>query len=116
MLFRSVLVIDTIGVKPPPGIAPADTLEVSRRIKREAGSTYRVNGREVRAKDVQLLFADASTGANSPALVRQGQISELIAAKPENRRRVLEEAAGIGGLHARRHEADLKLASASNNL
>lgn len=111
-----VLVIDAIDSRPPPGIAPADTLEVSRKIKREAGSTYRVNGREVRAKDVQLLFADASTGANSPALVRQGQISELIAAKPENRRRVLEEAAGIGGLHARRHEADLKLAAASANL
>ncbi len=111
-----VLVLDAAETKPPPGIPPSDTLEVSRRIKREAGSTYRVNGKEVRAKDVQLLFADASTGANSPALVRQGQISELIAAKPENRRRVLEEAAGIGGLHARRHEADLKLAAASANL
>jgi chromosome segregation protein len=111
-----VLVLDAEGAKPPPGIAPSDTIEVSRKIKREAGSTYRVNGKEVRAKDVQLLFADASTGANSPALVRQGQISELIAAKPENRRRVLEEAAGIGGLHARRHEADLKLAAASANL
>lgn len=111
-----VLVLDAEGAKPPPGIAPADTLEISRKIKREAGSTYRINGREVRAKDVQLLFADASTGANSPALVRQGQISELIAAKPENRRRILEEAAGIAGLHARRHEADLKLNAASANL
>ncbi|KAF0173738.1 MAG: chromosome segregation protein, partial [Caulobacteraceae bacterium] len=111
-----VLVLDASETKPPPGIPASDTLEISRRIKRESGSTYRVNGKEVRAKDVQLLFADASTGANSPALVRQGQISELIAAKPENRRRVLEEAAGIGGLHARRHEADLKLAAASANL
>ena len=65
-----------------------------------AGSTYRVNGREVRARDVQLLFADAATGAHSPALVRQGQIGELIAAKPQERRRILEEAAGISGLHA----------------
>ncbi|MBL8558272.1 MAG: chromosome segregation protein SMC [Hyphomonadaceae bacterium] len=111
-----ILVLDAEGAKPPPGVAPADTLEISRKIKREAGSTYRINGREVRAKDVQLLFADASTGANSPALVRQGQISELIAAKPENRRRILEEAAGIAGLHARRHEADLKLNAASANL
>jgi chromosome segregation protein len=111
-----VLVLDAADAKPPPGVTPSDVLEISRKIKREAGSTYRINGKEVRAKDVQLLFADASTGANSPALVRQGQISELIAAKPENRRRVLEEAAGIAGLHARRHEADLKLASASNNL
>jgi len=99
-----------------PGDPGADTLEVVRRIKREAGSSYKINGRDARAKDVQLLFADASTGANSPALVRQGQISELIGAKPENRRRILEEAAGISGLHARRHEADLKLRAAQANL
>ena len=80
------------------------------------GSTYRVNGREVRARDVQLLFADASTGANSPALVRQGQISELIAAKPQNRRRILEEAGGVAGLHTRRHEAELRLKAAETNL
>ena len=71
---------------------------MSRRIEREAGSTYRVNGREVRARDVQLLFADASTGARSTAMVRQGQIGEIIAAKPQERRRILEEAAGIAGL------------------
>jgi len=100
-----------------PGVFAGDeVLEISRRIRRGLGSTYRINGREVRAKDVQLLFADASTGANSPALVRQGQVSELIAAKPENRRRILEEAAGIAGLHARRHEADLKLRAAEANL
>ena len=75
-------------------------LQVVRRIDRGAGSTYRINGAEVRARDVQLLFADASTGANSPALVRQGQISELIAAKPQNRRLILEEAAGVAGLHS----------------
>ena len=72
-----------------------DTLEVTRIIEKGKGSKYKVNGKTVRAKDVQLLFADASTGANSPALVRQGQINELIAAKPANRRRILEEAAGI---------------------
>jgi chromosome segregation protein len=107
-----VLVID--GARTPE--AAEERLEISRKIKRQAGSTYRINGREARAKDVQLLFADASTGANSPALVRQGQISELIAARPENRRRILEEAAGVAGLHARRHDADLKLSQATANL
>ncbi|MBI1235883.1 MAG: chromosome segregation protein SMC [Alphaproteobacteria bacterium] len=91
-------------------------LEVVRRIVRGAGSSYKVNGEEVRAKDVQLLFADAGTGANSPALVRQGQISELINAKPENRRKVLEEAAGVSGLRARRHESELRLKGAETNL
>jgi chromosome segregation protein len=91
-------------------------LDVARRIEREQGSTYRVNGREVRARDVQLLFADASTGARSPALVHQGRIGEIIQAKPEQRRRVLEEAAGISGLHARRHEAELRLRAAEQNL
>ncbi len=91
-------------------------LEISRRIEREAGSTYRINGREVRARDVQLLFADAATGARSPALVRQGQISEIINAKPEQRRRILEDAAGIAGLHSRRHEAELRLKAAEANL
>ncbi len=91
-------------------------LEISRRIDRGEGSTYRINGSEVRARDVQLLFADASTGANSPALVRQGQISELIAARPQNRRRILEEAAGVSGLHGRRHEAELRVQAAETNL
>ena len=101
------------------GLAPGfsdPVLEVVRRIDRGAGSVYRINGREVRARDVQLLFADASTGANSPALVRQGQISELIAAKPQNRRRILEEAGGVSGLHSRRHEAELRLRAAEANL
>ncbi len=93
-----------------------DALEVSRRIERDKGSTYRVNSREVRARDVQLLFADASTGARSPALVHQGRIGEIIQAKPEQRRRVLEEAAGVAGLHARRHEAELRLKAAEANL
>jgi chromosome segregation protein len=93
-----------------------DTLEVSRRILREHGSTFRVNGREVRARDVAMLFADASTGSRSPALVHQGRIGEIIQARPDQRRRVLEEAAGISGLHARRHEAELRLKAAEQNL
>src|ERR1044072_7911933 len=93
-----------------------ETLEGARRIERDKGSAYRVNGREVRARDVQLLFADASTGARSPALVHQGRIGEIIQAKPEQRRRVLEEAAGVAGLHARRHEAELRLKAAETNL
>ncbi|MEH3145934.1 MAG: chromosome segregation protein SMC [Methylobacterium frigidaeris] len=100
----------------PAAFNGADALEVSRRIDRGAGSTYRVNGREVRARDVQLLFADAATGAHSPAMVRQGQVAEMIAAKPQARRRILEDAAGIGGLHARRHEAELRLKAAEDNL
>ena len=111
----------TLTIDNAAGDAPAEfnkhpVLEVARRIDRGAGSTYRVNGREVRARDVQLLFADASTGANSPALVRQGQISELISAKPQNRRRILEEAAGVSGLHTRRHEAELRVRGAEANL
>ena len=93
-----------------------DNLEIVRRITREAGSAYKSNGQDVRARDVQMLFADASTGAHSPALVRQGQIAELINAKPKSRRRVLEEAAGISGLYQRRHEAELKLNAAETNL
>ncbi len=93
-----------------------DMLEISRRIERDAGSAYRINGRDTRARDVQLLFADASTGAHSPSLVQQGQISEIINAKPQKRRKILEEAAGISGLHQRRHEAELRLRAAENNL
>lgn len=93
-----------------------DTIEISRRIEREVGSAYRINGKDVRAKDVQLFFADASTGSNSPSLVRQGRISEIINAKPQDRRKILEEAAGITGLHTRRHEAELRLKAAETNL
>ena len=111
-----VLTIDNAQKRAPQPFTDAPVLEVSRRIDRGQGSTYRINGKEVRARDVQLLFADASTGANSPALVRQGQISELIAAKPQNRRRILEEAGGVSGLHTRRHEAELRLKAAEANL
>jgi len=111
-----VLTIDNSARIAPPMFNEEDTLEVTRIIQKGKGSTYKVNGKTVRAKDVHLLFADASTGANSPALVRQGQINELIAAKPSNRRRILEEAAGISGLHTRRHEAELRLRAAETNL
>ncbi|MCF6272391.1 MAG: chromosome segregation protein SMC [Rhodobacteraceae bacterium] len=100
----------------PAAFNTEDTLEIVRRITRDAGSAYKVNGKECRARDVQMLFADASTGAHSPALVRQGQIAELINAKPKARRRVLEEAAGISGLYKRRHEAELKLNGTESNL
>jgi len=100
----------------PAGFNDLDTLDIVRRITRDVGSAYKTNGKDVRARDVQMLFADASTGAHSPALVRQGQIAELINAKPKNRRRILEEAAGISGLYQRRHEAELKLRGAEQNL
>src|ERR1700691_2175151 len=110
------LVLDNSDRLAPAAFNDSETIEVTRRIERETGSTYRVNGREVWARDVQLLFADASTGARSPALVRQGQIGEIIPAKPQARRLILEEAAGVSGLHSRRHEAELRLKGAEENL
>jgi len=115
-LAEVTLVLDNSERTAPPEFNSSDTLEVMRRLKRGAGSSYKLNGRTVRGKDIKLLFADASTGANSPSLVRQGQISELIGSKPQNRRRILEEAAGISGLNTRRHEAELKLRGAETNL
>ncbi|PZO87228.1 MAG: chromosome segregation protein, partial [Sphingomonas sanxanigenens] len=100
----------------PAGIAAGDEVEVVRRIERGAGSAYRVNGRDVRAKDVALIFADAATGAHSPALVSQGRIGAVIAAKPTERRAMLEEAAGIAGLHVRRKDAEQKLRATEANL
>jgi len=111
-----LLTIDNKARVAPPMFNDDETLEIARIITKGKGSKYKVNGKTVRAKDIQLLFADASTGANSPALVRQGQINELISAKPSSRRRILEEAAGISGLHTRRHEAELRLRAAENNL
>ena len=110
------LFLDNADRTAPAAFNDADELQVSRRIEREAGSAYRINGKEVRAKDVQLLFADASTGARSPSMVGQGRIGELISAKPQARRALLEEAAGISGLHSRRHEAELRLRAAEQNL
>ncbi|MGD8327164.1 MAG: chromosome segregation protein SMC [Sphingomonadales bacterium] len=110
------LLIDNRERKAPAEFNNEDDLEISRRIERDVGSAYRINGRDVRQKDVQLLFADAATGAHSPALVSQGRIGNLITAKPVQRRQLLEEAAGISGLHARRKEAEQRLRAAENNL
>ncbi len=110
------LVVTNDGGPVPALFEKSPDLEVRRRIERGAGSDYRVNGRAVRARDVQLLFADAAIGASSPAMVSQGRISALIAAKPSERRFILEDAAGIGGLQSRRHEAELKLGAAEANL
>ncbi|MDE2200626.1 MAG: AAA family ATPase, partial [Rhodospirillales bacterium] len=106
---------ETRGLVPPP-FHEAEELEVSRRIERGNGSVYRVNGREARARDVQTLFADLATGAHSSGMVSQGRVAAIVNAKPDERRAILEEAAGITGLHARRHEAELKLRAAETNL
>ena len=108
--------LDNKDRKAPSLFNQSDEIEVTRRIWRGEGSEYRVNGKEVRLKDVQLLFADASTGARSTSMVSQGRVSAIIAAKPEQRRTLLEEAAGITGLHSRRHDAELRLNSTENNL
>ena len=110
------LVIDNRDRTAPAVLNDAEELEVTRAIERNSGSAYRVNGNEMRARDVQLLFADAASGAHSPSLVSQGRIGEIINAKPVGRRALLEEAAGITGLHSRRHEAELRLRAAENNL
>jgi chromosome segregation protein len=110
------LAIDNSDRTANPPYDHFETIEVSRRIEREAGSVYRINGRDVRQRDVQIFFADASSGASSTAFVRQGQISQLIGQKPLARRAILEEAAGITGLHQRRHEAELRLRAAEANL
>ncbi|MGH6791123.1 MAG: chromosome segregation SMC family protein [Methyloceanibacter sp.] len=110
------LFIDNSDRTAPAEFNDSDMLEVTRRIEREAGSVYRVNGKEARARDIRLLFEDAATGARSPALVRQGRIGEIVNAQPQERRRVLEDAAGIAGLHSRRHEAELRLKATEANL
>ncbi|MBF0251278.1 MAG: AAA family ATPase, partial [Alphaproteobacteria bacterium] len=111
-----VLHLDNQARIAPAIFNDATELEVVRKIEREQGSNYKVNGKEVRAKDVQLLFADAASGSRSTALVSQGKIGQVISAKPSERRILLEEAAGITGLHSRRHEAELRLRGAENNL
>ncbi|MEM7192510.1 MAG: chromosome segregation SMC family protein, partial [Pseudomonadota bacterium] len=110
------LFVDNAERQAPSEFNDSDVLEVTRRIEREAGSAYRVNGKDVRARDIRLLFEDAATGARSPALVQQGRIGEIVSATPLERRRVLEDAAGIAGLHSRRHEAELRLKAAESNL
>jgi chromosome segregation protein len=110
------LAIDNADRTAGPPYADYEAIEISRRIEREAGSIYRLNGRDVRQRDVQIFFADAATGAASAAFVRQGMIGQLIGQKPLARRAILEEAAGISGLHQRRHEAELRLRAAEANL
>ena len=110
------LFIDNSTRNAPAEFNDSDFLEVTRRIEREAGSAYKVNGKDARARDVRLLVEDAATGARSPALVRQGRIGEIVNAPPQERRRVLEDAAGIAGLHSRRHEAELRLNATEANL
>ncbi|MFT8885683.1 MAG: AAA family ATPase, partial [Acetobacter papayae] len=100
----------------PQNFAELDELQISRRAERGAGSDYRINGRSIRARDVQTLFADLASGARSSAMVSQGRVAMLVGARPEERRGILEEAAGITGLHARRHEAELKLRATESNL
>ena len=106
---------ETQGLVPPP-FHERPELEIVRRIERGNGSNYRINGQDVRARDVQTLFADIGSGARASAMVSQGRVGALVNARPEDRRAVLEEAANVTGLHARRHEAELKLKAAEANL
>ncbi len=108
--------LDNKERKAPASYNDSSELDITRRIRRESGSDYRINGKVTRARDVQLLFADLATGAHSTAIVSQGRVGALINAKPKERRHLLEEAAGISGLHSRRHEAELRLNSAETNL
>ena len=93
-----------------------DEVNVRRKIEKDKGSKFYINDKEVRARDAQMFFADLSTGAHSPSMISQGRIGALVTAKPTDRRAILEEAAGISGLHVRRHEAELRLSAAENNL
>ena len=115
-IAEAALVLDNSDRVAPAQFNDLTQIEVVRKIEREKGSNYKVNARDVRARDVQLLFADAASGARSTALVSQGHVGEVIAAKPTDRRKLLEEAAGITGLHSRRHEAELRLRGAETNL
>jgi chromosome segregation protein len=115
-LAEVTLALNNKDRQAPAQFNDSDTIEVLRRIDRGRGSTYKVNGKDARAKDVQILFADAAAGARSPAIINQGRVGALISSKPSDRRSLLEEAAGIGGLHARRHEAELRLRAAEQNL
>jgi chromosome segregation protein len=115
-LAEVVLTLEEAAGLAPPPFHEQPELEIARKLERGGGSAYRVNGKELRARDVQTLFADLASGARASAMVSQGRVGALVAARPEERRAVLEEAAGITGLHARRHEAELKLKAAEANL
>ena len=111
-----VLLLDNLNKEGPTQYKEFDEISVKRKIEKEKGSKYYINDKEVRARDVQTLFADLSTGAHSPSLISQGRIGQLVTAKPIDRKSILEEAAGISGIHARRHEAETRLNAAENNL
>ncbi len=110
------LLLDNSDHSAPAAYNAEEEIEITRKIEKNKGSLYKVNGKTHRARDVQMLFADTVTGANSPALVSQGRVTEMINAKPQDRRKVLEESAGVSGLYVRRHEAELRLRAADKNL
>ena len=110
------LILDNSDKDGPIQFKELNSIYVKRRIVKDKGSRYFINDKEVRARDVQTLFADLSTGAHSPSMISQGRIGALVTAKPTDRKAILEEAAGISGLHVRRHESELRLNSAENNL
>ena len=111
-----VLLLDNQNKEGPSQYKEFDEISVKRKIEKDKGSKYYINDKEVRARDVQTLFADLSTGAHSPSLISQGRIGQLVTAKPIERKSILEEAAGISGIHARRQEAETRLNAAENNL
>ena len=108
--------IDNDNKDGPAQYKNMDNIEIRRKIEKDKGSKFYINNKEVRARDAQMFFADLSTGAHSPSMISQGRIGALVTAKPTDRRAILEEAAGISGLHVRRHEAELRLGAAENNL
>ena len=110
------LTLDNADKDGPLQFKELDSINVKRRIEKDRGSKYFINDKEMRARDIQTLFADLSTGAHSPSMISQGRIGALVTAKPTDRRAILEEAAGISGIHVRRHESELRLNSAENNL
>ena len=111
-----ILTLDNSDKDGPLQFKELDIINVKRRIEKDKGSRYFINDKEMRARDIQTLFADLSTGAHSPSMISQGRIGALVTAKPTDRRAILEEAAGISGIHVRRHESELRLNSAENNL
>ncbi len=110
------ITLDNLNKEGPSQFKDYEKIEVKRRIEKDKGSKFYINDKEVRASDVRMLFADLSTGAHSPSMISQGRIGNLVTAKPSDRRAILEEAAGIAGIHARRHESELRLNAAENNL
>ncbi len=115
-IAETSLTLDNSNKEGPIQFNELDIINIKRRIVKDKGSRYFINGKEVRARDAQTFFADLSTGAHSPSMISQGRIGSLVTAKPTDRRAILEEAAGISGIHARRHESELRLNSAENNL